>query len=56
MPRRKDNVEKALLRKGFHSKEGDHHYFIYYNLEGLKTAVFTKKPLKKIEKPAGAST
>ena len=42
MPRRKDNVEKALLRKGFHSKEGDHHYFIYYNLEGLKTAVFTK--------------
>lgn len=28
--------------KGFHQKEGDHHYFIFRTAEGKKTAVFTK--------------
>lgn len=42
MPRRKQDVEQALTRKGFKLKEGDHHYFVYYSLDGLKTSVFTK--------------
>jgi len=42
MPRRKQDVERSLLRKGFRLKEGDHHYFVYYNAAGLKTAKFTK--------------
>lgn len=42
MPRRKDDIEQGLLRKGFVKREGDHHFFIYYNLKGEKTAVFTK--------------
>jgi hypothetical protein len=42
MPRRKDRVEGALLRKGFEQREGDHHYFVYRNLKGEKTSVFTK--------------
>ncbi len=42
MPRRKDDVEKGLLGKGFQRREGDHHYFTYYNLAGQKTAIFTK--------------
>lgn len=42
MPRRKDDIEQGLRRKGFKQREGDHHYFIYWNLNGEKTAVFTK--------------
>lgn len=42
MPRRKQDVEQALTRKGFVQREGDHHYFVYHSLAGLKTAVFTK--------------
>lgn len=42
MPRPKDDVEKALVKKGFIKKNGDHHYFVYHNLSGKKTAVFTK--------------
>ncbi|MCC7278009.1 MAG: hypothetical protein IT487_06795 [Chromatiaceae bacterium] len=42
MPRRKDGIEQGLRRKGFEQREGDHHYFIYRNLKGEKTAVFTK--------------
>lgn len=42
MPRRKDDVEKSLLKKGFERREGDHHYFVYHNLAGKKTSIFTK--------------
>ncbi|MEI6415037.1 MAG: hypothetical protein WCP34_12365 [Pseudomonadota bacterium] len=42
MPKSKDDIEQGLLRKGFVKKEGDHHFFIYYNLAGKKKAVFTK--------------
>ncbi|MCP4702525.1 MAG: hypothetical protein GY862_37555 [Gammaproteobacteria bacterium] len=42
MPKRKNDVEKGLLHKGFRKKEGDHHYFTYYNLKGKKTVVHTK--------------
>lgn len=42
MPRKRTDVEKGLLNKGFQIKEGDHHYFTYFNTQGKKTAVFTK--------------
>ncbi|MBU1360853.1 MAG: type II toxin-antitoxin system HicA family toxin [Gammaproteobacteria bacterium] len=42
MPRKQDEVEKSLLRKGFSVAQGDHHYFQYYSLAGKKTRVFTK--------------
>jgi len=42
MPRRKDDIERGLLHKGFAKGEGDHRYFTYHNLKGEKTAVFTK--------------
>jgi hypothetical protein len=42
MPRAKDGIERGLLRKGFEQREGDHHYFVYRNLRGEKTALFTK--------------
>ena len=42
MPREKKSVEAALKAKGFQAKEGDHHYFVYWTVEGKKTPVFTK--------------
>lgn len=42
MPRNKQDVEQSLKRKGFMRKEGDHHYFVYHTMSGLKTAIFTK--------------
>ena len=42
MPRDRRDVEAGLLAKGFGRKEGDHHFFLYFNLAGLKTQVFTK--------------
>jgi hypothetical protein len=42
MPKDRRDVESGLLAKGFRQKEGDHHFFICFNLAGLKTAVFTK--------------
>jgi len=35
-------VEAALLNKGFQKDERDHHYFIYYTLDGKKTPVKTR--------------
>ncbi len=37
-----EKVEKSLLRKGFKKEEGDHHYFIYWDLAGKKTIAKTK--------------
>lgn len=42
MPRSKSQVESALLNKGFRKDEGDHHNFIYYTQDGMKTTVRTK--------------
>ena len=42
MPRDRLDVEASLRAKGFRLKEGDHHFFNYFSLAGLKTAVFTK--------------
>lgn len=42
MPRNKQDVEQSLKRKGFVRREGDHHYFVYHTIAGLKTAIFTK--------------
>ena len=42
MPKDKRKVEEALLKKGFKGKEGDHHFFIYYTLQGKKSSIRTK--------------
>lgn len=42
MPRKRVDVQKGLLNKGFRSREGDHHYYNYFNTQGKKTTVFTK--------------
>ncbi len=43
MPREKKSVEDGLINKGFKLKEGDHHRFIYYTIEGnKKSSVITK--------------
>jgi hypothetical protein len=42
LPRPKRDVESALLKKGFKQREGDHHQFIYFGLDGKKTPVVTK--------------
>ncbi len=42
MPRKRVDVEKGLLSKGFRKRDGDHHYYLYYNTAGKKTVVFTK--------------
>lgn len=42
MTRDRDDIEAALLRKGFQKDNGDHHYFIYWNLAGKKTMKKTK--------------
>ncbi|MEW6693814.1 hypothetical protein Tther_01384 [Tepidimonas thermarum] len=42
MPRKRSEIEKSLLKKGFRNREGDHSYFHYYTRQGKKTMVFTK--------------
>ena len=40
--RSKRDVESALKKKGFRQDEGDHHWFIYWTADGLKTTIRTK--------------
>lgn len=42
MPRSKHDVDISLRKKGFVHTEGDHDFFIYHTLDGLKTHVHTK--------------
>jgi len=42
MPRDKRKVETGLTNKGFRQKEGDHHFFIYWTLDGKKSSIHTK--------------
>lgn len=42
MTRDRDDIDAALCRKGFKRDERDHHYYIYWNLDGKKTTKRTK--------------
>lgn len=42
MIRDKKEVEIALQKKGFRSREGDHHFYVYYTMTGLKSCILTK--------------
>jgi predicted RNA binding protein YcfA (HicA-like mRNA interferase family) len=42
MPRKQDEVEKSLLKKGFLAGGGDHNFFFYHSKAGKKTIVRTK--------------
>ena len=40
--RAKRDVEAALTKKGFRKDQGDHHWFVYWTDDGLKTTIRTK--------------
>jgi predicted RNA binding protein YcfA (HicA-like mRNA interferase family) len=42
MPFKRNDVEAALVRKGFQKSSGDHNFFIYRTLDGKITTVRTK--------------
>lgn len=42
MTRERDVIDAALQRKGFQKDNGDHLYYIYWNLSGKKTMKKTK--------------
>jgi predicted RNA binding protein YcfA (HicA-like mRNA interferase family) len=42
MPLERRDVEASLAKKGFVASKGDHRFFTYYTLAGLKTSTWTK--------------
>lgn len=42
MTRERSDIDSALQRKGFEKIEGDHWFYIYWNLSGKKTMKKTK--------------
>lgn len=50
---KRDDIEGALLRKGFQKKNTDHAYFLFYDSEGKKTAVYTKTSFGRKYKTLG---
>lgn len=42
MPKDKREVESGLETKGFRRTEGDHHYFVYWSVDGKKARAMTK--------------
>jgi hypothetical protein len=40
--RARKDIDAALQKKGFRKDDGDHHYYIYWNLAGKKTIRKTK--------------
>jgi hypothetical protein len=42
MPRAKRSVESSLQKKGFALQTGDHNFFVYWTISGLKSNIFTK--------------
>lgn len=55
MSMQRDDIEAALLRKGFQQKNTDHSYFHFYDKNGKKTIVNTKTSFgskyKRLEAP-----
>lgn len=37
MTRERSDIEASLLKKGFKKDDSNHHYYIYWNLNGKKT-------------------
>jgi len=42
MTRERSDIDAALLRKGFEKIEGDHSFYVYWNISGKKTIKKTK--------------
>jgi hypothetical protein len=42
MGRAQRGIEAGLLAKGFEQREGDHHYFIYWSMDGRRSLAKTK--------------
>jgi hypothetical protein len=53
MTRERKEIDASLQRKGFMRDDGDHHYYIYRNLAGLKTIKKTKMSLGSSYKTIG---
>lgn len=53
MTRVRDDIDAALVRKGFQRETGDHYYYIYWNLAGKKTMKKTKMSLGSSYKTIG---
>lgn len=41
-PRKRNEVERALIKKGFRKSQNDHSKFVYHLKNGKKTSVWTK--------------
>jgi len=54
MALKRDEVEGALLRKGFSQGNTDHAYFNFYDKHGKKTPIFTKTSFGTKYKDLGA--
>lgn len=53
MTRDRKDIDASLRRKGFKRDDGDHHYYIYYNLAGRKTIKKTKMSMGKSHNTIG---
>jgi len=53
MPRNKQSIEAALTGKGFRQENNDHHFFVYWSLDGKKTRARTKTSHTKKHKDIG---
>ena len=53
MQRDRKDIDASLQRKGFKRDDGDHQYYIYYNLTGLKTIKKTKMSMGTSHKAIG---
>jgi predicted RNA binding protein YcfA (HicA-like mRNA interferase family) len=42
MPLERSDIEAILEKKGFARSQGDHRFFTYWSIEGVKTSVWTK--------------
>ena len=53
MPKSKLEVEAALAGKGFVQEDNDHHFFVYWSIEGKQTRARTKTSHTKKMKQIG---
>ncbi len=53
MPRNKQSIEAGLTAKGFRQEDNDHHFFVYWSLDGKKTRARTKTSHTKKHKDIG---
>jgi hypothetical protein len=53
MTRDRKDIDASLTRKGFKRYDSDHHFYIYHNINGLKTVKKTKMSMGTSHKTIG---